>query len=120
MDDFGPLFRRTGHSNASKNGARLSLTTAGLFAGIGGLELGFHRAGHETALLCEIDPHANAVLRGRFPGSDLHEDVRKLKALPEIDLLAAGFPCQDLSQAGKTAGIKGKNSGLVGEVFRLL
>jgi DNA (cytosine-5)-methyltransferase 1 len=84
------------------------------------LELGFHQAGHETALLCEIEPHANAVLRNKFSDSDLQEDVRKLKSLPKIDLLAAGFPCQDLSQAGKTAGIKGRNSGLVGEVFRLL
>jgi DNA (cytosine-5)-methyltransferase 1 len=120
MDDFGPLFRRGSAHPSCRNGARSSLTTAGLFAGIGGLELGFHQSGHETALLCEIEPHANAVLKAKFPDSDLHDDVRKLKTLPKIDLLAAGFPCQDLSQAGKTAGIKGKNSGLVGEVFRLL
>jgi DNA (cytosine-5)-methyltransferase 1 len=120
MDDFGPLFRNKCASIAGQSGTRHSLTTAGLFAGIGGLELGFHQAGHDTALLCEIEPHAHAVLRAKFPDSDLHEDVRRLKKLPQIDLLAAGFPCQDLSQAGKTAGIKGKNSGLVGEVFRLL
>jgi DNA (cytosine-5)-methyltransferase 1 len=120
MEDFGPLFRSAKRGQSTRSVARGRLTTAGLFAGIGGLELGFHQAGHETALLCEIEPHANAVLRGKFPDSDLHEDVRRLKALPKIDLLAAGFPCQDLSQAGKTAGIKGKNSGLVGEVFRLL
>lgn len=120
MDDFGPLFRRSVSDSAGRSSAGRSLKTAGLFAGIGGLELGFHQAGHETSLLCEIEPHANAVLKARFPESDLHDDVRKLKSLPKIDLLAAGFPCQDLSQAGKTAGIKGKNSGLVGEVFRLL
>jgi len=115
---------RSPRSTDNRDGARRrvtnTLTTAGLFAGIGGLELGFHQAGHETTLLCEIEPHAHAVLRTKFPDSDLHADVRKLKTLPKIDLLAAGFPCQDLSQAGKTAGIKGKNSGLVGEVFRLL
>jgi DNA (cytosine-5)-methyltransferase 1 len=120
MEDFGPLFRTAKSSRAVRSGAKKSLSTAGLFAGIGGLELGFHQAGHETALLCEIEPHANAVLRSKFPDCDLREDVRKLKGLPKIDLLAAGFPCQDLSQAGKTAGIKGRNSGLVGEVFRLL
>lgn len=95
--------------------------TAGLFAGIGGIELGLHRAGHETALLCEIDPAAQAVLEARFPAVRLHGDITTLRSLPkETDLLVAGFPCQDLSQAGKTAGIEGSRSGLVGEVFRLL
>ena len=82
------------------------LLTAGLFAGIGGLELGLSRAGHETALLCEIDRAALAVLEARFPKVPRKTDVRDLKSLPaKTDLLVAGFPCQDLSQAGKTAGI---------------
>ncbi len=94
---------------------------AGLFAGIGGLELGFSRSGHETALLCEIEPGAAAVLRDRFPGIRVHDDVCTLDALPEdVSLVVAGFPCQDLSQAGKTVGIEGSRSGLVGEVFRLI
>lgn len=93
----------------------------GLFAGIGGLERGLHRAGHETILLCENDPSASAVLRSRFPGIALHADVRQLRELPrKTTLVCAGFPCQDLSQAGQTAGISGKRSGLVGEVFRLI
>src|SRR5215468_453878 len=96
------------------------LRVAGLFAGVGGIELGLHRAGHTSELLCEIDEGARAVLAARFPGVDLHGDVRELRDLPPIDLVAAGFPCQDLSQAGRTAGISGANSGLVGEVFRLL
>src|SRR5262249_14009134 len=96
------------------------LRVAGLFAGIGGIELGLHRAGHSTTLLCEIDEAANAVLLERFPGVQLVPDVRKLNALPDVDLIVAGFPCQDLSQAGRTAGIRGNNSGLVGEVFRLI
>jgi DNA (cytosine-5)-methyltransferase 1 len=96
------------------------LTVAGLFAGIGGIELGFHRSGHATDLLCEIDRSASAVLADRFPGIPLVADVRDLKSLPKCDLVAAGFPCQDLSQAGRTAGISGRRSGLVGEVFRLL
>jgi DNA (cytosine-5)-methyltransferase 1 len=92
----------------------------GLFAGIGGIELGLSRAGWESELLCEIDPAAQAVLRSRFPETHLVGDVRKLRSLPRADLLAAGFPCQDLSQAGMTAGIRGARSGLVDEVFRLI
>lgn len=96
------------------------LTVAGLFAGIGGIELGLSRAGHESSLLCELDPGAARVLGRRFPGVPLRRDVRLLKGVGAVDLLVGGFPCQDLSQAGRTAGIKGKNSSLVGQVFRLL
>lgn len=97
------------------------LVVSGLFAGIGGVELGLARAGHESSLLCEIDPGALAVLEERLPHGKLAKDVRMLKALPrDTQLLAAGFPCQDLSQAGKTRGIRGKESGLIGQVFRLL
>ncbi|HTV25132.1 MAG TPA: DNA (cytosine-5-)-methyltransferase [Polyangiaceae bacterium] len=100
---------------------RAPFVVAGLFAGVGGIELGLRRAGHEAALLCEFDPGASAVLEQRFPGVRLHGDVRTLPALPrKVDLLAAGFPCQDLSQAGQTKGIAGARSGLVREVFRLL
>lgn len=101
--------------------ATAPLRTAGLFAGIGGIELGLARAGHETELLCECDAGASAVLAERFPGVRMHSDVRTLSRLPRgIQLLSAGFPCQDLSQAGRTAGIAGARSGLVHEVFRLL
>jgi DNA (cytosine-5)-methyltransferase 1 len=90
----------------------------GLFAGIGGLELGFSRAGHTPVLLCELDPAAQAVLGRRFD-AQLHSDIRRLRALPPCDVVTAGFPCQDLSQAGRLAGIGGKHSALVNEVFRL-
>jgi len=93
----------------------------GLFAGIGGLELGLAEHGWNTELLCEIDSGAQAVLSHRFPGVELHSDVRKLRSLPAgTELVAAGFPCQDLSQAGRTVGISGARSGLVDEVFRLV
>ena len=79
---------------------------------------GSHRAGHRSVLLCENDPGALAVLGARFPDVPL-KDVRLLAALPrETGLLAAGFPCQDLSQAGLTKGIQGSRSGLIGEVFQ--
>ena len=97
------------------------MRVAGLFAGVGGLENGLASAGHETALLCEIWDPARAVLRSHMPDVPCERDIRDLRALPDdIELLTAGFPCQDLSQAGMTAGIKGARSGLVGEVFRLL
>lgn len=97
------------------------LSTVGLFAGIGGLERGLASAGHGTRLLCEIDNGAAAVLTSRFPGVACVPDVRTLERLPEdCDLLVGGFPCQDLSQAGRTEGIHGDSSGVVFEVFRLL
>lgn len=92
-----------------------------LFAGIGGLELGLHEAGHQTVFTCEVWEPAVAVLKARFVGVPNRPDVRTLRSLPAgLDLLTAGFPCQDLSQAGMTAGITGKRSGLVDHVFRLL
>jgi len=94
---------------------------AGLFAGIGGLELGLSFSGHHATTLCEIEPSARAVLRVRFPDVQQEPDITRLESLPSsTTLISAGFPCQDLSQAGKTAGIEGRNSGLVTHIFRLL
>lgn len=94
---------------------------AGLFAGIGGFELGLARTGHETSLLCDVLPASRAVLARRFPDIEYRDDITKLRSLPaSVDAICAGFPCQDLSQAGRTAGLDGDRSGLIGEVFRLL
>lgn len=94
---------------------------AGLFAGIGGFELGMARAGHRSELLCDVLPASKAVLQARFPDVEYRDDVTRLRSLPSsVDAICAGFPCQDLSQAGKTAGLGGERSGLIGEVFRLL
>jgi DNA (cytosine-5)-methyltransferase 1 len=98
----------------------MGLKVAGLFAGIGGIELGLKRAGHETVLNCELDPGARRVLESRFPGVEVAPDVTELDSLPAIDLVAAGFPCQDLSQAGGKTGIQGAKSGVVEHLFRLL
>ncbi|HMN87709.1 MAG TPA: DNA (cytosine-5-)-methyltransferase, partial [Bauldia sp.] len=97
------------------------MRVAGLFAGVGGLEAGLTSAGHETVLLCEIWEPARAVLSVRYPERPLKKDVRRMRHLPdEVELVVGGFPCQDLSQAGLTAGIGGARSGLVGHIFRLL
>ncbi len=97
------------------------MNVAGLFAGIGGFELGLHRAGHAAVLVCDILPTAKAVLNARFPDVEYRDDITRLRSLPaDVDVVCAGFPCQDLSQAGRTAGLDGERSGLIGEVFRLL
>lgn len=106
----------------SSNGVPVgaTFTAVGLFAGIGGLELGFRQAGASTKLLCEVWTPAQAVLRDRFPGVALWDDVGTLLELPEADVVSAGFPCTDLSQAGRMAGIQGEASGLVKHLFTLL
>ncbi len=98
----------------------MGLRVAGLFAGIGGIELGLERAGHQTDLLCENDPAARVVLKSKFPEVPLKGDVQSLRSLPRVDLVAAGFPCQDLSQAGETNGIRGSKSGVVKRLMQLI
>ncbi len=86
-----------------------------LFSGIGGIELGFERAGgFETAWFVENDPHAQAVLRKHWPDAAIYDDVTTVDFtnVPRIDILTGGFPCQDISNAGKRAGIEGSRSGL--------
>ena len=93
----------------------------GLFAGIGGFELAFSRAGFKTDLLAEIDPAAKAVLRAKFPDTTIHSDVRTLSRLPAgTEIVTAGFPCQNLSMAGDKAGIEGRKSGVVERLFDLV
>lgn len=103
---------------------RRKLNVASMFSGIGGIELGLKRAGHRTRLFCEIEEGARAVLKKRFRGVPCWPDIREIertKPLPDdIDLITAGFPCQDLSQAGEMRGIKGRQSGLIEELFRIL
>lgn len=95
------------------------MRAVGLFSGIGGLELGLRRHGIETTLLCEYWDPAAATLRSHFD-APVVGDITELTAIPSVDVVTAGFPCTDLSQVGRTAGIGGDQSGLVREVFRLL
>lgn len=87
---------------------------ASFFSGVGGLDLGFEKAGIETVSVSEIDPYANAVLAERFPGAPNLGSITEVNAddIPEADIWSGGFPCQDLSVAGKRAGFAGKRSSL--------
>lgn len=97
------------------------MLVSGLYAGIGGFELGFQRSGHHTALLCESNDQARDVLRRRFPAATLACDVTQLDALPkETEVVTAGFPCQNLSMAGDKKGLDGSKSQVVDSLFRLL
>lgn len=96
-----------------------------IFAGIGGLELGLHEAGHRTSHFCEFDPEAGSVLAARFPGIGISRDVRETDQVVEriakrSDLLTAGFPCTDLSQAGLTRGFAGGRSSLIRETLEII
>jgi DNA (cytosine-5)-methyltransferase 1 len=94
-----------------------------LFSGIGGFSLGLERAGMRTVAFCEIDPHARAVLNKRWPDVPVFTDVSTLSKgdlSEQIDVLAGGFPCQDISDAGRGAGLSGSRSGLWFEYHRLI
>ena len=91
------------------------------FAGVGGIRLGLEAAGHECVGACEVDPFARKVYEHRFGHAPLG-DIRDVTAgqLPQADLWAGGFPCQDVSTAGKRAGIEeGTRSGLVWKLLDL-
>jgi DNA (cytosine-5)-methyltransferase 1 len=98
------------------------LTVLDLFSGIGGFSLGLERTGgFKTIAFCEIDPFCRRVLNKHWPEVPIYEDVQKL-TLPAgfADVIAGGFPCQDISNAGKGAGIEGERSGLWKEYTRII
>ena len=98
------------------------MTFISFFAGIGGIDLGLERAGHECVCQVEIDEYCLKVLEKHWPDVQRFKDITKLtgKELPDAELWTAGFPCQDLSVAGKRAGIEGSRSGLFFELMRLV
>lgn len=98
----------------------MALTVASIFSGIGGIERGMELAGHDVVFQCEVLETAQRVLKCRFPAVGFAADLTQLRALPDVDVITAGFPCQDLSQAGQTRGIRGKNSSLVNQLFDLI
>jgi len=97
-----------------------------LFAGIGGFSLGLERAGMKCEWQVEIDPYARAVLNKHWPDVRRHDDVRTFPPTHthtqdfSVDLICGGFPCQDISNAGKRAGLMGCRSGLWTEFARII
>ena len=96
------------------------LSIAAFFAGIGGIEEGFHLAGCKTVFFCEKDERAKAVLSYHYPDVPINDDIATVTSIPKVDIVTAGFPCQDLSQAGLKKGINGNQSSLVQHLFRIL
>ena len=93
-----------------------------LFAGIGGFDFGFERAGFEVAWCVEWDRNAQNVLRARFPNAVVYGDIREVDPaqLAPVDVVCGGFPCQDLSVAGKRKGLAGERSGLFHDAMRIV
>lgn len=94
-----------------------------LFSGIGGFSLGLEgTGGFVTVAFCEIDPDRRDDLARMWPGVAIYDDVRTIDPteLDTIDVITGGFPCQDISIAGRRAGIGGARSGLYGEIIRLV
>lgn len=100
------------------------LTFGSLFAGIGGFDLGFERAGMKCFWQVEIDDYANKVLEKHWPDVRRWRDVRTFPPEPRdewrVDVICGGFPCQDVSIAGLKAGLAGARSGLWSEFIRVV
>ena len=110
-----------------------AVTVGSLFAGIGGFDLGLERAGFTVRWQCEIAPYCRQVLAKHWPNVRRYEDVREIHAarlcgtgslcvrcVEPVDVLCGGFPCQDVSFAGRGAGLDGARSGLWSEYARLV
>ena len=97
-----------------------------LFSGVGGFDMGLENAGMETVFQCEWDKHANSILYKHWPDVPKWDDVSTLTGkhilahAPVVDVVAWGSPCQDLSVAGKRAGLEGGRSGLFHEGIRII
>lgn len=97
------------------------LRTYSLFSGIAGIEVGLAQSGAaDVAGYCERWAPAQAVLRARFPDTKVDDDIAELGDLRQAELVTAGFPCTDLSQAGRTRGLDGSQSGLVLRLLQLV
>ncbi len=136
---WGGFGSRLGCRNSRPRGLRYEREDRGdhsgvrvldLFSGIGGFALGLESVGFTTVGFCEIEPFPRAVLAKHWPHVPIHDDVRTLsaesvswlraEAARGIDLICGGFPCQDISVAGKGAGLAGARSGLWSECSRLV
>ena len=101
------------------------LNVLDIFSGIGGFSIGLEAVGMQTVAFCEINPFCRKILKKHWPSIPIFSDIttvhkEDLKTLPTIDVIAGGFPCQDISVAGKGGGINAKRSGLWKEFARLI
>lgn len=99
------------------------MTFGSLFAGIGGFDLGFERAGMQCRWQVEIDEYANRVLAKHWPNVSRWNDITTFPPAYgdwSVDVICGGFPCQDISYAGKGAGLQGERSGLFYEAIRVI
>ena len=101
------------------------LNVLDIFSGIGGFSIGLEAARMQTVAFCEINPFCRKILTRYWPSIPVFPDIttinkEDLKTLPRIDVIAGGFPCQDISVAGKQKGITAKRSGLWKEFARLI
>ena len=101
-----------------------SYTAASFFSGIGGLDFGLQQAGFMIRFHCEINSFCREILERHWPNIPINQDIRELDnaEIPDADIWAAGFPCQDLSLArmGPRSGLQGRQSGLFHEFVRLV
>ncbi|SKA84860.1 DNA (cytosine-5)-methyltransferase 1 [Clostridium sp. USBA 49] len=102
----------------------INMTFLDFFAGIGGFRLGLELAGHKCIGFCEKDKFAVKSYRAMFDteGEWYADDVTKLKSedIPYADIWCFGFPCQDISVAGKQRGLSGERSGLYFRIIDLI
>ncbi len=92
-----------------------------LFSGIGGFSLGLERTGRfKTTAFCEINPYCRKILKQHWPEIPVYEDITTARFEEPVELVTAGFPCQDISLAGKGAGLSGDRSGLYWNILRTL
>ena len=100
----------------------MTLTFGSLFAGVGGFDLGFEAAGYDCKFQVEWDKHCQQTLAHHWPDVPRWGDVSEVSGydLPPVDVITYGFPCQDLSVAGKRAGLDGNRSGLFFEAIRII
>nr|WP_321503868.1 DNA cytosine methyltransferase [uncultured Dethiosulfovibrio sp.] len=105
-----------------KSGHGERLKGLSLFSGIGGLDLAAEWAGIKTVGFCEIEPFPVEILKRRWPNVPIVDDVRTVHGdgWEAVDIVFGGFPCQDLSSAGKKAGLEGPRSGLWFEMLRVI
>ena len=104
------------------------ITGVSLFAGVGGFDLAMQRQGVKVVASVEIDKHCQSVLSRQFPDAQIFDDVTTVKGSdligagfePSTGIITGGFPCQDLSVAGKRAGLVGARSGLFWEIARIV